>query len=230
VKFLKFLIALLLLPALYSLGRFGYFMVLRASPPEWPWTEIGTFTLGFSTCFFAYLCLPRGNWFYVLGHETTHAFAVLLSGGRISGFKVSSSGGHVVTDRNSAWIALSPYFIPFYPMIFALAWAFALLIKPELGRYDWAFLLVWGASWGFHFCHTLSLIKTEQPDFESQGYFFSFVLIAFMNLLITEALVWFWLRPLPPAEVFQTLKSFLGTDYLFVVQLVKSLWSGIFHP
>jgi len=196
----------------------------------WPWIEMGTFSLGFSTCVFAYLCLPRGNWFYVLGHETTHAFAVLLSGGRVSGFKVSSSGGHVISDRNSVWIALSPYFIPFYPMVSGLTWALALFIKPGLAVYDWAFLLIWGACWGFHLCHTLSLIKTEQPDFESQGYFFSFVVLALMNLLVAEVLIWCWLRPLPVEVVFQSLLNFLSEDYLFVLLLVKSVWSGIFQP
>lgn len=230
MKFLKFLIALLLLPALYSLGRLACFIASQAARSGWPWVETGTFALGFSTCVFAYLCLPRGNWFYVLGHETTHAFAVLLSGGRVSGFKVSSKGGHVISDRNSVWIALSPYFIPFYPMVFALAWSLTLFIRPSWTSYDWAFLLVWGACWGFHLCHTLSLLKTEQPDFESQGYFFSFVIIALMNLIMAEFLLWCWLRPLPAQELFRLLGNFLSSDYLLLLRLVKSVSSGILHP
>jgi hypothetical protein len=227
VKFLKFLLALLLLPTLTSLGRLGCFMILQTSVQNWPWKEVISFSLGFSTCCFAYLTLPKGNWFYVLGHETTHAFAVLLSGGRVSGFKVSSHGGHVISDRNSVWIALSPYFIPFYPIVISLVWALVLFIRTDLTAFTWAFLLLWGFSWGFHLCHTLSLLKTEQPDFESQGYFFSLVLIALMNLLIAEILLWIWWHPLPLDKILSLLQTYLGQDYLFVVQLVKSIVSVI---
>ncbi|MDZ4787920.1 MAG: hypothetical protein SH807_03190 [Blastochloris sp.] len=221
MKFLKFILAILLLPALYSVARFGWFMLQSSYHATLPWTEIVTFSLGFSTCVFAYLSLPRGNWFYVLGHETTHAVAVLVSGGKVSGFKISSQGGHVVTDRISAWIALSPYFIPFYPIVVGLTWSLTLFFKPELSSYDWAFLLIWGISWGFHTCHTLSLLKTAQPDFESQGFFFSYVVIALMNLLAIELLIWCWQQPLPALNTLQVLGQYLYADYFYLLQLVK---------
>jgi hypothetical protein len=228
MKFLKMILALALLPCLVGVGRAGVFLLSKATDAQWPWLDVALFALGFSTLFFAYLCLPRGNWFYVLGHETTHAVAVLLSGGKVSGFKVSSQGGHVISDRNSPWIALSPYFIPFYPALIGLIWISILFFQPKWVSYDWAFLLIWGASWGFHFCHTLSLLKTRQPDFASQGYFFSFVIIALLNLLILETLLWFWLKPFPAREGLLTLGTFISQDYLLMVQLVKSGWSGIF--
>lgn len=221
MKFLKFILALFLLPALYSVARFGWLLLQSSYHSTLPWTEIFTFSLGLSTCVFAYLSLPRGNWFYVFGHETTHAVAVLLSGGKVSGFKVHSQGGHVVADRISMWIALSPYFIPFYPIVVGLAWSATLLFKPELSSYDWAFLLIWGISWGFHICHTLSLLKSAQPDFESQGFFFSYVLIALMNLLMIELLIWCWQRPLPALTALQTLGHYLYADYFYLLQLVK---------
>ncbi|NJK90340.1 MAG: hypothetical protein HC904_00015 [Blastochloris sp.] len=216
---------------IYSLGRFAWFLIQQSSlHGDGIWAQCLTFALGFSTCAFAYLCLPRGNWFYVLGHETTHAMAVLLSGGRVSGFKVSSQGGHVVSDRNSVLIALSPYFVPFYPMVIGLGWALLLLFQPEWQHYNWAFLLIWGASWGFHLCHTITLLKTRQPDFESQGYFFSFILILVLNLLIIQSLLWLWLRPLPLSQTLQQLAHYCREDYFSLVQLVKSMASATFHP
>ena len=160
-----------------------------------PWASMGAIALGFSTMFSIYMALPRWNWLYVLGHETTHALAVLTSGGRVSEFKVSSSGGHIVSDTITAWIALAPYIIPFYPAVSGLIWFIVRLFWPQADTWEWAFLIFWGATWGFHFCFTSSLLKTEQPDFASQGYFFSFTIILISNLLILSTLLWFWLQP-----------------------------------
>lgn len=223
MKFFKFIIALGLLPAVYSLGRFGIFLLETSYHSAWPWMDFLSFTLGFSTCCFSYLSLMKGNWFYVFGHEATHAVAVYLSKGRVFDFKVSSEGGHIMSDRNSMWIALSPYFIPFYALVFGITWALLLLFFPAWINFSWLFLLIWGASWGFHACHTVSLLKTNQPDFESQGFLFSYVIIALMNLIILQVLIWCWTKPQPLPETLIELGKFLQNDYFLVVQLVKSL-------
>ena len=197
MKFLKFIVALLLLPALAASAHFTCRTVLicLALQDKIPWSSIIALALGFSTMFSIYMALPRWNWLYVFGHETTHALAVLVSGGRVSGFRISSSGGHIVSDTITTWIALAPYIIPFYPMLTGVVWFLVRLFWPAAYSWEWAFLIFWGATWGFHFCFTASLLKTEQPDFASQGYFFSFVIILIFNLLILSALLWLWLQP-----------------------------------
>jgi hypothetical protein len=195
VKWFKFILALLLFPLLWGGIRTG--MDLFQAVPHWPRLESGLFLLGFSTWIWTYLALPRPVWLYALGHESTHALAVWMSGGRVGGFKVTSQGGHVVSDRISIWIALAPYIVPFYPIAVALVWLLCEFAWPSLHAYRPLFLIFWGLVWGFHACFTASLLKTEQPDFESQGLFFSWVVILLANLWLILALLAWWLHPMP---------------------------------
>ena len=191
------MVALALLPATAASAHFLHHTIstCAALREQIPWMTVFCLGLGFSTMVSVYLALPRWNWIYVFGHEATHAVAVLLSGGRVTAFKVNSSGGHVVTDTISAWIALAPYIVPFYPVAAGLAWFAARFFWPQLSNWEWAFLIFWGGTWAFHFCFTASLLKTEQPDFACQGYVFSFVVILTSNLLILSGLLLIWLRP-----------------------------------
>ncbi len=226
VKFFKFLIALAFLPALVAIGHFTAYTAASclALQDKIPWMTIFCLGLGFSTMVSVYFALPRWNLLYVFGHETTHALAVLVSGGRVSGFKVGSGGGHVVTDTLSAWTALAPYIIPFYPTAAGIAWFILRLFWPQAGSWEWAFLIFWGATWGFHFCFTASLLKTEQPDFASQGYVFSFVVILASNMLILCALLWIWLQPEKWREGLWTLWDYTVFYYQFCAAQCHALY------
>ncbi|MDR1146351.1 MAG: hypothetical protein LBK71_09490 [Verrucomicrobiales bacterium] len=198
MKFLKFMLAVFLLPALFASGwclcRLAWQYVENWAAV--PWMNLAVFALGFSAMTWVYLLLPRWNWLYVFGHETTHVLAVLMSGGKVAEFKVSATGGQVTADKLSAWIALAPYIVPFYPLVTGLAWCGARWLWPApLARWELVFVIFWGAAWAFHLCFTVSLLKTDQPDFTSQGWFFSIVVILLCNLLIISALLWLWLAP-----------------------------------
>jgi hypothetical protein len=192
------MVAVLLLPALAGAGYFLWrvlWLHARALATT-PWEFPAGFAIGFSAMTCIYFTLPRWNWLYVFGHESTHALAVLMSGGRVSEFKVASQGGHIATDKMSAWIALSPYIVPFYPLVTGLAWLLARRWWPApLADWEWAFVVFWGLVWAFHLCFTAGLLKTDQPDFATQGYGFSIVVIVLCNLLIIGALLWLWLEP-----------------------------------
>lgn len=195
MKLVKAFVALLLFPAFAA----AWFFALRVADAldfqRVPWIPFAVFMLGISAWCLVHLVFPRPTWFYVLGHEATHALAVLLSGGKVSGFKVSSSGGHVLADRTNTFIALSPYILPFYPLVLGVLWSLTVGIWSEASRWTILFLPLWGMSWGFHFAFTASLLKTDQEDFASQGYFFSWILILLANLWIALLLVTCWLRP-----------------------------------
>jgi hypothetical protein len=198
VKLVKFILAVFLLPSLAAVG-WWLVEIVRLHAQRWqeiPWLNLGCFATGFSLMVCVYFFLPRWNWLYVFGHEATHALAVVLSGGKVSGFKVSGGGGHVVSDKISVWIALSPYIVPFYPLTVGAAWFAARWVWPApLTVWESAFVVVWGMAWAFHLCFTVSLLKTDQPDFASQGWFFSIVVILSGNLLIVSVLLWLWLEP-----------------------------------
>lgn len=225
MKVIKLLAAIALLPLLWSTFRFTFFTfhILFQNWNQLPWKDLFYLGLGISTWIFAFFSLPRPMWFYVFGHEATHALVVWLTGGKVSGFKVSSSGGHVISDKISTAIALAPYVIPFYPLLLGILWWILTFFWEPLFHYSWIFLILWGASWGFHFSCTLYVLRSHQPDFESQGYFFSIVFVLLLNLFLLLFLICFWLTPFPIQTGIGTFFAFLIEDYYFVIFNIKKI-------
>ncbi|MFZ5807426.1 MAG: hypothetical protein ACOY3I_09510 [Verrucomicrobiota bacterium] len=191
MRLFKFLLACALIPALGSTIHFGAQFVTDAmSLKTLPWAKMGWFGGGVAVWLVVYLTMSRPSRLYVFGHELTHAMAVWLSGGTISGFKVNKASGEVRANKMSAWIALAPYILPLYPIVIGVIWLILIWNWPQTKAYEPWFIFLWGASWSFHFCFTLSLLKTDQPDFASQGYFFSFTIISLSNCWILITLLW----------------------------------------
>ncbi len=73
---------------------------------------------------------------YVFGHELMHAAATWISGGQVKGFKAGSKKGSVKTNKVTAFIALAPYLVPVYAILWALVYGVASLfwdVKPWIG-------------------------------------------------------------------------------------------------
>ena len=183
-RFLKFLIALALLPlvagevwTLIDLAR------LSLSADQWKSADwLISLGAGFLVWFLIFIFLPRAMWLYVLGHEFTHALAAMIAGGKVSAFRVTSQGGHIMTDRVNWWIALSPYFVPIYALIWIGLWLTVDFYHPLK---DWQPILYFGLGlfWSFHLTFTWSMLHPRQTDLSGEGYLFSAVVIAFFNLL-----------------------------------------------
>ncbi len=131
---------------------------------------------------------PQFVYFYVLGHELTHAIAIKLCMGKISGFGVKASGGHVLTDKNNIFIALSPYFIPLWAVLWAGLYAVVNFFHPIDNLRSYLYFGV-GIGWAFHVYWTIMLIPRDQPDLKENGQFFSYTLIYFINLLLIIAML-----------------------------------------
>jgi hypothetical protein len=179
----KFLIGVLLLPLVVA-------ETLTLGELATAWVPLGGWKALWFVSFFGglvawlmiYLCLPRPMWIYVLGHELTHAWAVYLSGGRVQDFHVTGGGGYVKTDTVNWWIALSPYFVPLYSLIWLGLWWSIHFYRP-LEHFQPVLYAGLGLTYGFHLCFTISMIKTGQSDLTSQGTFFSLVVILGANLI-----------------------------------------------
>jgi len=187
-KVLKFAVGLLLLPLLAAavlvLGDLSrLFWENRAWDRAWFWALGGGFALWLA----AYFALPRPMWLYVFGHELTHALAVYLHAGEVYRFHVSKRGGHVITDKTSWFISLSPYFVPLYTAFLLGLWLIAAFWWPQLGRWIWVLFAGIGVTWGFHLTFTVSMIRGGQQDLRGEGVFFSLVVIVLLNLLLIEA-------------------------------------------
>jgi hypothetical protein len=120
-------------------------------------------------------------WLYVFGHELTHALWTWLFGGRVSAFRVTSSGGHVTVSKTNWIITLSPYFFPLYALLVVGVFALGHWLWDWQRHLPWFHLLL-GAAYAFHITLTWHVLQTRQPDIVEQGYFFSAVIIWLGNV------------------------------------------------
>ena len=180
LKWFKLLVGLLLLPVCGG-GAVGLGRVLRASGQA---DTLWVAALSGAACWLViYLMLPKPMRIYVFGHELTHALWTWLLGGRVTKFKASADGGHVVVSKSNFLIALAPYFFPLYAVLVVVVFA--------AGQYfwNWQRYVVWfhlllGAAYAFHVTLTWHILKSSQSDITDQGYLFSAVIIFLGNVAV----------------------------------------------
>jgi hypothetical protein len=189
-RWVKNIIAVFLLPWCGILTQTFFTAFTRATFTQrlWAGAEFWFFSLGAVLWLIAFFGLPRPVIIYVFGHELTHALWVVLMGGRVSKFRVSGDGGHVITNRTNFWIALAPYFFPLYSVIAIASYGLASLFT-NVAPYGQLLFAIIGATWAFHFTFTAWMIPKNQTDLSDHGTFFSLVFIYLMNLALLSALL-----------------------------------------
>ena len=226
VRFLKFLVAVLLLPLVAGEIRTLIDLAWISAPAgQWRVAWFGSFGAGFATWLLIFFLLPRTMWLYVLGHEFTHALAAMLAGGKVSAFHVSSKGGHVLTDRVNWWIALAPYFVPIYALIWMALWITVNFYYPLKA---WQPVLYFGIGlfWAFHLTFTGAMMHRRQTDLSGQGFVFSGVIILMVNLIAVLLLL-----SLLPHDGFVTAVRILGNriaqSYSFTIHEIAhaAVWA-----
>ena len=114
---------------------------------------------------------------------------MILFRGRVTDFHVSADGGYITTNKSNLLIALSPYFVPFWSLVAALAYAVARVAMDHPPReLDLAFYGAVGVTWTFHMAWTLWMIPRDQPDLRENGTFLSLVIIYLANLALLVGL------------------------------------------
>jgi hypothetical protein len=174
-----------LLPICGILSQTFFTAFTRATVAQGLWTgeEFWFFSLGALLWLISFFGLPRPVVVYVFGHELTHALWVWLMGGRVSRFRVSREGGHIVTNRTNFWIALAPYVFPLYSVLVILIYG-ALSLFYNMQPYGRLLYALIGVTWAFHFTFTCWMIPKNQTDLSDHGTFFSLVVIYLMNLTL----------------------------------------------
>ncbi|MEO5717075.1 MAG: hypothetical protein ABIR29_00710 [Chthoniobacterales bacterium] len=189
-KWVKFIVALFLLPLCALLSQTFFTSFARATVAErlWAGEEFWFFSLGAILWLIAFFGLPRPLLIYVFGHELTHALWVWMMGGRVSRFKVGREGGHILTDKNNFLIALAPYFFPLYSiLVIALYGALSLFFNLQpFGQLLYALV---GMTWAFHLTFTCWMIPKNQSDLSDNGTIFSLVFIYLTNLILLSVLL-----------------------------------------
>ena len=196
-RMLRWLIAITLLPICVVTTRALFNVTEASGVGEAYWSNL------LSSQHFLYFgigCMLMMGWFftgllerlflyfYVLGHELTHAIFVYVCGGKVGGIHVTADGGYVMTNKSNALIALSPYFVPFWSVvILGLSMLVGLFCK--FPHQDHALYFLIGYSWSFHLLWTLWMIPRDQPDLKENGVFFSLVVIYLANVVVLSILL-----------------------------------------
>ena len=189
-RWVKNVIAVFLLPFCGILTQTFFTAFTRATIHQhlWAGAEFWFFTLGAVLWLIAFFGLPRPVIIYVFGHELTHVLWVWLMGGRVSKFRVSGDGGHIVTNRTNFLIALAPYFFPLYSLLAILIYGIASLFM-NVAPYGQLLYAILGITWAFHLTFTCWMIPKNQTDLSDHGNFFSLVFIYLMNLVLLSILL-----------------------------------------
>jgi hypothetical protein len=226
MRLLKLILGILLVPACVSLTMTAWRLGGQVSFAPHPLSDpvLWAFAGGYALWLMVFVFLPKPMRTYVLGHELTHAIWALMMGARVGGLKVKKTGGQVRTSKVNWFIALAPYFFPFYAMLFIGLFYIAYAIW-NLTAYLWVLFFLVGLGWSFHVTFTLMMLLTvKQPDIESQGVLFSVVVIYCMNLL-TMALT---AAALSRSVTFMSLARSLGGDlavaYGWTLDKLVLLW------
>ena len=229
-RWLKFIIAIFLLPACAALSQTFFTAFARAAVAQrlWAGEEFWFFSLGVVLWLIAFFGLPRPIILYVFGHELTHALWVLILGGRISRFHVGREGGHIVTNRTNFWIALAPYFFPLYSILaIAVYGGLSLFFNTQpYGRLLYAGI---GTTWAFHFTFTCWMIPKNQTDLRDHGTFFSLVVIYLMNLVLLSAMLILASPQITVASFGTDLLTNIGNFFQWIVDSFERFARGAGH-
>lgn len=146
------------------------------------------FFLGIITYNIIHIAFFKLTRLYVFNHELIHAISTWMSGGAVKSFKASSKEGNITATKTSAFISLSPYFVPLYTILFALAYFGASYIW-DISQWSNLFIFFIGASVAFHIIMTTEHIKAGQEDILQTGYIISITVIYIVNLLVLSLLM-----------------------------------------
>ncbi len=183
VSVLRIVLGILLVPVVIGYGMAFYEVLLNFRQIRTPELNL---LLGVTSYLAFHVLVGVPTRIYVLGHELMHAAAAWISGGKVKAFKVGKTKGSVTTDRVTAFIALAPYAVPLYAVLWTLGYGLAQLFWKDLG-WSSTFFFVLGVTLTFHLVFTVEVLKQRQTDLEITGPLLGLGLIVWFNLALIVA-------------------------------------------
>lgn len=179
-KVLKFFYAIILLPLCYVLLRTLFYVIVNL---EFSNKIVQLFLLGCATYLFIHILLYKPIKLYIIGHELVHTISAYLCGIKVKKIKIGSSSGTVNVDKVNTFVALSPYFVPFYSFVIFILWVVTKFIfKVNISIEILSFAL--GFTIAFHLILTAYAIYIGQQDFQISGWLFSIVVVLILNCIL----------------------------------------------
>ncbi|MCM8811493.1 MAG: M50 family metallopeptidase [Candidatus Omnitrophica bacterium] len=171
-------LGVLLLPALAGFAFSFYEQLLAIHQVRKP--EL-LFLFGITIYLAFHVLVTAPNRAYVFGHEMMHAVAAWLTGGQVKGFKAGSKKGAVTTNKVTGVVALAPYLVPVYAILWALVYVIVGLFE-DVEFLSGLFYLGLGAALTFHLVYTVLSLKQKQTDLEVLGPLISLNFILWGNI------------------------------------------------
>jgi hypothetical protein len=188
-RFVKILLGLALIP--FCLGftwQLGATVFSAAYRPGAPYY----FLAGGLSYLALHLLFKKPIFAYVIGHELTHAFFAVLSGGTVKSLQASDRGGRVTVTKSNFLITLAPYFFPLYTFIALLSYGAAIASGAGATAIN-TLVFCGGATFTFHLVLTFIFLQTDQSDISEQGALFSYPLIYLFNVSFSALLLGIYL-------------------------------------
>lgn len=169
----------------------------------------------------------RPIYFYVLSHELVHVLATWVSGGKVISFKVTPSGGNVVTNKTNFFIELSPYFVPLYTLMVGPVFAFLELSGISIAHQESLFIFFVGVTMAFHFVMTAEALRIEQSDIIKSGAIFSLIMIFIGNLVLTTGVFSTFMRNISFINFLEISWRNISTAYLSVFEWCEGVIAAV---
>jgi hypothetical protein len=216
-KTLYFLIGLLLLPACGAVAYSTFRQVATSGDFR---GSIVFFLIGFTSYLIFFVAFRKPLRPYLLGHELTHALWVVLFRGKVHEIRLSEKRGQVKATKLNTFIALAPYFFPFYTVLVIVAYGIATLWV-NFGIYHRLVLFAIGFTWSFHLLLNLYMLQRGQEDLRVSGRFFSLVVILLLNLIVLGLILGFIAEGITFKSYLATLAEDVIGFYKAVVEVVR---------
>ena len=197
-RLFQFVLGLLLLPA--CLVQSVVFYQSLRQLKQFAGDEV-YFLYGVILYFLIHTLLFKPLFLYTLAHESVHAVASMVFGGKVESVKVSGKGGETKTTKSNVIVELAPYFTPVYALLFC-GITFVLVRLFNLRAFQDLFFLLIGFSLTFHVVMTVDFLKTKQPDLLRLGSLFSVGIIYVVNLLVIIVVIGFVFPQVSPKDYF----------------------------
>lgn len=226
MKPIRFLIAIALLPAAWSVTR--ALIALCAATADAGNGDISRQKPLIAFIAGTMLCIILLGWprlrptrLYILSHEITHALWGGFMGADLVRFRAGRENGSVTLTKSNTLIALAPYFFPLLTVMAAVTYAVAGLFFDLSANYLTGLFLI-GMTWGFHADFTVRALLRGQSDIRACGYLISYTLIWLINMLFIQLCI-ATLSPVPLATAAEVLGRYLAESYTHSYAAIKMM-------
>ena len=176
--------------AVAAAAAYASYLALRQC---WNSPRAYAFAFGFCTGGLFFLALPLRK-VYVFGHEMTHWLAAKATLHQTGKFQLGPTKGYIEIPEPTGFIALAPYFIPFYFLLTASITAFLAAAIPAPPEILWlAAADILGITYAYHAILSIMALSRAQKDLEICGQFLSLCIILAGNLFVIATALWAYL-------------------------------------